>query len=525
MHKELLKLKPTRYLCPTCEEWHMWNFGSLNEYLKNSPSIFGPDYSATDDCHINCSCTEYSFMIENDFLHVRYDGEDICRVCSFYKKIPLSSIVEDKTHPIITFDVIFPISFDYIYDFFTSDCGCACFNTKTCNFYQLAQRARLDLKSTGTLKCTLGFEFDEDEYWKIVNPQKLLAKEPKNILGVKKQEAKCQDEKEFAPKQKEDTTMTTNNVTRIFDQLYRHSPEENVQLLMQWGEKYKPALKWAVPLLSVYAAYRILNSKRSGITTDNIGELCEKHLGFPMKTLEDKANLRKLMKLGKVAAIGYGAMKVFSSIYGSKDPKDISPKDVENGLQEMTAMSQKFGWISPMTEKLLPIALCVIVVYAISTKSAQVLAITDKAKQKAGGIVDSAKLYAEMAKLFIADKFHIDLSNEEEKQNAKRFAFLAIIVLIGVLLYGKKMLNSSPSADDTAETTGMKAFMNQIVSIMKKLMPVAFAGATTWLISKKLLPASAAEELLPEAPQSQETPTSSEVSQSVEVLQTPEVSN
>lgn len=480
MHKELLSLKPKRYLCPACGEWHDWEEGALSEC-----TIFGP--APSDKTHVDCSNTDCRFFVEEDF-YIHVNVINLCSCRCFEEAIPFDSICEDSTRPIITFDVDVDGAPIYFEDFQTPDCNCDCSSVKTCNVYRLGHQAKRNSNGDYTLKFTFGFEFDEEDYWKIVNPRKLLPKEPESITPIKQQEQKTQVVKTSASKQKEETTMN-NNVTRIFDQLYKHSPQENVQLLMQWGEKYKPALKWAVPLLSVYAAYRILNSKSSGITADNIEQVCEKHLGFPMEALTDKANLRKLMQFGKVAAIGYGAMKVFSSIYGSKEPKAISAQEVENGLQEITAMSKKYGWISPMTEKLLPIALCVIVVYVISAKPTQISALTDKVKAKASGIVDGAKIYAEMAQLFIADKFHIDLSNEEEKQKAKKFAFLAAIVFIGVLLYGKKMLASSKGNDDTAENIGMKAFMDQILGIMKKLMPVAFAGATTWLVAKKLIPA------------------------------------
>ena len=49
-------------------------------------------------------------------------------------------------------------------------------------------------------------------------------------------------------KNKEDTVMATT----LREQIYEHSPKENIELIKDFLERYKPALRWAVPVACVY---------------------------------------------------------------------------------------------------------------------------------------------------------------------------------------------------------------------------------------------------------------------------------
>ena len=110
--------------------------------------------------------------------------------------------------------------------------------------------------------------------------------------------------------------------TTIWEQLYEHSPKENIDIAKEWVSKYKPTLKWVVPVLAIYSAYRILNSKNSGFDVSNIYSEGKKKLGFGLESLKDKEALNQLMVLGGLSATAYAAIKGISSIYG-KDTGEI----------------------------------------------------------------------------------------------------------------------------------------------------------------------------------------------------------
>ena len=146
---------------------------------------------------------------------------------------------------------------------------------------------------------TFGFEFDKDDYDKIIKPASLVHKENEHTLKQ--------------TKNMEDSTMkktTQLTKTTIWNQLYKHSPEENIEILKEWINKYKPTLKWAIPVISIYAAYRILNSKNSNLTVENIDSECKKKLGFNLDFLKDKKALNELMVLGGIATGAYVSINV-----------------------------------------------------------------------------------------------------------------------------------------------------------------------------------------------------------------------
>ena len=320
----------------------------------------------------------------------------------------------------------------------------------------------------------------------------------------------------------EKTTQTTQ-VTRtsIWDQLYKHAPEENFEILKEWASKYKPTLKWAVPVLSIYAAYRILNSKDSNLTVENIDGECENKLGFSLDLLKDKKALSELMILGGLSATAYAAIKAVSAIYKKDDETDVSVEEIEAGMDKLDGVSKKFGFIQPKTEALLPIATSVIIVYVMTQKPKWFEVVKDKASKLGGNLSTRASVYLDMAKLFVADKLHIDLNNEEDAQKFKKFALLGAIVGVGALIYGKKIFGDKAVSEDgeakNERNEKLEAFISQVLSIMEKLMPTAFAGATTFLVTKHVLKAKedvvdveANEEASPEEAEEKATPEAEE---------------
>lgn len=282
------------------------------------------------------------------------------------------------------------------------------------------------------------------------------------------------------------TTQLTK--TTIWNQLYKHSPEENIEILKEWINKYKPTLKWAIPVISIYAAYRILNSKNSNLTVENIDSECKKKLGFNLDFLKDKKALNELMVLGGLSAGAYAAIKAVSTIYQKDDETDVSVEKIEVGMDKLDGISKKFGFLQPKTEALLPIATSVIIVYVMTQKPKWFEVVKDKADKVCGNLSTRPSVYLEIAKLFIADKLNIDLNNKEDAQKFKNFALLGVIIGIGMLIYGKKIFGDKAVLNDgdakNERNEELEAFISQLLSIMQKLLPTAFAGVTTFLVTK-----------------------------------------
>ena len=281
-------------------------------------------------------------------------------------------------------------------------------------------------------------------------------------------------------------------------QLYEHSPKENVEIVKGWAVKYKPVLQWAIPVVSIYAAYRILNSQNSNLTVENINGVCEKEVGFGLDCLKDKKALKQLLVLGGLTAGAYGAIKAFSTITDTELSPDISVEEIEGKMSGLEAASKKFAWLQPKTEALLPVAISVIIVFAMTNPLK--LSKIDKVSKKVQGWTEDLSIkvgvYKEMASLFIQDKFNLDLSSEEGKQKFRKVALLTAIGGILVFLYGKKLLakkkeDSEEGQEEEAqpENQEMQTFMQQLLEILKKMAPTVFAAVTSVLVSKKLMEA------------------------------------
>ena len=520
MERKLLELTPKRFLCPYCGEWHDWgNRCELGYY----DSIKYPAKFVCPNIPYGCNEGNYRIYFYNDYCY--FSTDPICGKAnqSMEGKIPISSIIESADKPIVTFEV----SFTAKKDVGSYEClNCIC--RSICNCVKLG-----DAGDKRHMTITLGFEFDKDDYDRIGKPA-LLARKEKELeereatLELKEAEL---DSREAIIKQNEtilkqiknmeDSTMEKTTKTTIWDQLYKHSPEENVGILKEWANKYKPTLKWAVPVLSIYAAYRILNSKDSNLTVENIDGECEKKLGFSLDLLKDKKALSELMVLGGLSAGAYAAIKAVSAIYKKDDETDVSVEEIEAGMDKLDGVSKKFGFIQPKTEALLPIATSVIIVYVMTQKPKWFEVVKDKASKLGGNLSTRASVYLEMAKLFIADKLHIDLNNEEDAQKFKKFALLGAIVGVGALIYGKKIFGDKAVSEDgeakNERNEKLEAFISQVLSIMEKLMPTAFAGATTFLVTKHVLKAKedvvdveANEEASPEEAEEKATPEAEE---------------
>ena len=518
MERKLLELTPKRFLCPYCGEWHDW--GERFE-LGYYDSISYVARFACPNTPYGCNAGNYRIYFYNDYCY--FSTDSICRRAnqSIEGEIPISSIIESADKPIVTFEVEFTTA-EEVGSYECRNCS----YRSTCNCVKLG-----DAGDKRHMTITLGFEFDKDDYNRIVKPA-LLARKKKELeereatLELKETELDSREAikqtKNMEDSTMEKTTQTTQvTKTTIWDQLYKHAPEENVEILKEWANKYKPTLKWAVPVISIYAAYRILNSKDSNLTVENIDGECEKKLGFSLDLLKDKKALSELMILGGLSATAYAAIKAVSAIYKKDDETDVSVEEIEAGMDKLDGVSKKFGWIQPKTEALLPIATSVIIVYVMTQKPKWFEVVKDKASKLGGNLSTRASVYLDMAKLFVADKLHIDLNNEEDAQKFKRFALLGAIVGVGALIYGKKIFGDKAVSEDgeakNERNEKLEAFISQVLSIMEKLMPTAFAGATTFLVTKHVLKAKedvvdveANEEASPEEAEEKATPEAEE---------------
>ena len=498
---KFLSFTPKQYLCPFCGEWHTWPY-----FYPRPLRYYGVDEPVELHCQKDSSNINFYFEFGNCYYLIeRYHNYDITR---HRGKISIEDIISNLSEDEVTFTVSFTPTCCWV------ELKCCL----TCSFYNVCQLRKLDhVDSHSKLKIELGFKFSESECESLANYQidikekklsqlkeSLDSKEQElnnreNALKSKEQELNHRenvlDSREQQLKQqgnKEEATMTkmVTKKTTIWEQLYEHSPKENMDIVKKWAEKYKPTLKWALPVVSIYTAYRILNSKDSKLTVDNINEECKKKIGLNLDFLKDKNALNELMVIGGMSAGAYATVKAISAIYEKSNEEGLAVEQIEDGLDKLDGARKKFGWIQPKTEAMLPVAVSVIIVYVMTQKPAWFEDIKTKVSKLGGKFSCRTKVYMEMAKLFVADKLKIDLENEEEVQKMKIFAILAGIVGVSVFLYGRKMLGDNAilkDEDKVEKNEKLETFMSQVIAIMKKLMPTAFVGITTFLISREVL--------------------------------------
>ena len=468
--ERILELKPIEIFCPMCGKWHEWEGVEL-------------------DYHDRYDKYEYVCYDNNTSVTICFEGKkiyvkciDICNRANTltYGYTNYKEIEYDYEECSIKFEIPIPIDKEIE----TEKCvNCRFYNE--CYLPTIWDNGNYEIIDNNNYHLMLEFKikFKEEEFYRYASPKQRQEEEIRE--AAKKEENKEQEEK------KEDATMKTT----IFEQLYEHSPKENVELVKHFAEKYKGTLKWAVPVVSIYGAYRILNKKDSQLTIDNVSGKCQEALGFTFDNLKDKKLLAELMALGGLSAGAYAAIKAISTVQADKS--EISMDEIEDGLEKVDGVSKKFAWIQPKTEKLLPVAVSVITVYLMTQEPAWFVKVKDKVGQYAGNISVKTGVYVEMLKLFAADKLHVDLEDSEEVRKFKKFALLAAIVGIAVFLYGKDILKKKADSE-SKKNEKMAAFIEQVASIMQKIMPSAFAGISTYLISKKVIEANEQEDDLEE---------------------------
>lgn len=485
MDRALLDLVPKRYLCPYCGEWHEWPFRcELAYYDFECDQIYCPNFSKIDGGSV-------SFHIENGdddiFLCCNfYEASDQCDYVMQNADIAISKIIEHVNEPIVTFKV------RLVFDEYPA---CAsCYRVKKCNLAKLWNER--DIGSD--IEVMMGFEFDEEEYKKVSKEwMRHRIKQLEQANDSTKQTMKAHEDvitsKEHTHQQptvKEKKEGTIMSGTSVWEWIYKRSPEENIAALKDAFSKYKDTLKWAIPAVTIYGAYRILKSPSSGITTSNVAQICKKNLDFSLDALKQNDNLMKLMAFGGVIATAYTVAKGTVAILNKDCDGALTVEQLEDGLSGMGKVANKFKKLQPMINDLLPVATSVVIVYIMTQKPEWIDVVKNKLTEFTGAFSSKLKVYSDIAKLFIADKLKLDLTNDEEVKKAKKFALLATVIGIGALLYGKRMLGKDAIVDEEfskEKNEKLEAFFNTLVSALKAISPTAFSAIATILATKGVI--------------------------------------
>lgn len=442
MDRELLELKPTRFLCPYCGEWHEWKSPNTLDWYDSKGDSYRTECSGFSAGVSSRGC--YKFYFDDNKMY--YSTDSVCGMAHMHieSSIEVKEILFSSMKPIVYFDHAF-VSANKVGRVECSGCD-SCI--EKCNPVKLG-----DAGDGRNMTITFGFEFDEEDYRKAT---------------------------------KKSTAITPG--TSIKTILYEKSPKENVELLKEWSEQYKPTLKWVIPVVAVYGAYKILSSKEFDLSVNNISEIAEKKLGVKIDLLDNKGALKELITIGGISAGAYGAMKAAFEFISNKE-KDITVEDIETGMDEVKSLSPNYASILPTMEDMLPIALSVIMVYVALHKPQFNGKIIGKVKDLAEDLQIKIGTYVDLAKAYIKNKFNIDLSDEEQQKKMKVCAFFVAVIGIFVFLYGKKVLSEKNAEEsDTEEVSGsVKNCVESAKTLIKKMAPTVYTSLVTYFVSKKLL--------------------------------------
>lgn len=218
-------------------------------------------------------------------------------------------------------------------------------------------------------------------------------------------------------------------------------------------------------------------------------------LGFEFDILKDKKALKELVAFGGVVSGAYALTRVFDS---TDKPEELSVEEIEGKMDSVEEAHQKFAWIQPKAEKLMPVAASVLVVYVLTQKPQWYEKVKDKVVAITGDASAKAGVYIEMAKLFIASKLNIDLDDEAQAKKFKIFALLAAIIGLCAFLYGKGVFNTEEDQSFMEKNPQLKAFIEQAKEIMEKILPTAFSAVTTYMVTKHIIDAKEEESSLEE---------------------------
>ena len=193
MNQKLLSCTPRSFLCPYCGKWHEWDeeYGLAEKYeaqliCSNAPS--------------DCDEGDYRIYFYDGFCY--YSIDSMCELVyqSTKGRIPISSIIESKDKPIVTFEV--PIT-ARSNDAGSHDCLFCNLNDKCIHSMLRAEGDERDMI------ITLGFEFKQSDYDKFAHAADLDRKE--NELKEREQAI---DGREQTLKEREDAVTSKEQISQ-----------------------------------------------------------------------------------------------------------------------------------------------------------------------------------------------------------------------------------------------------------------------------------------------------------------------
>lgn len=440
LNKSIFKKQPLGIISPLCRRLHRWEGKSLDSYQ-------GPFNSY----NYWCNGQEMRIWINETkgtvFFDLVYPCEGIGIRQQFEVKIQefQNSQWGDKT--IFTINRL--LKGERV-------CGADACSGRFCDYSERCEYV-LGEKGKHEVNVVAGFKFSEED-----------------LDSIEDEESKNNN----ITKNKEDTVMATT----LREQIYEHSPKENIELIKDFLERYKPALRWAVPVACVYGAYRIVNSK--DIDVNELSKKCKKEMGFEFEVLKDKKTLKELVALGGIVAGAYAFCKVLNFAGSTSSP---SIEEIEEKMETVEEAHKKFDWIQPKVEKLMPVAVSVLVVYVLTQKPQWFEKAKEKVDNVVGDVSTKTGVYLDMARLFVSAKLNIDLDDEEQAKKFRAFAMLSAVVGVGAFLYGKGVFNMKDDESFMDKNPQVKEFIEQTKAIMEKILPTAFSAVTTYMVTKHII--------------------------------------
>ena len=440
LNKSIFKEQPSGIVCPLCRKLHRWEGKSLDSYQ-------GPFNSYDYWCNgqeMRIWINETKGTVVFDLV---YPCEGIGKRQQFEAKRQEFQNSQWGDKKLFTINRLMKGE---------RVCGAGTCSERFCDYSERCEYF-LGEKGKHEVNVVAGFKFSEED-----------------LDSIEDEESKNNN----ITKNKEDTVMATT----LREQIYEHSPKENIELIKDFLERYKPALRWAVPVACVYGAYRIVNSK--DIDVNELSKKCKKEMGFEFEVLKDKKTLKELVALGGIVAGAYAFCKVLNFAGNMTSP---SIEEIEEKMETVEEAHKKFDWIQPKVEKLMPVAVSVLVVYVLTQKPQWFEKAKEKVDNVVGDVSTKTGVYLDMAKLFISAKLNIDLDDEEQAKKFRAFAMLSAVVGVGAFLYGKGVFNMKDDESFMDKNPRLKEFIEQTKAIMEKILPTAFSAVTTYMVTKHII--------------------------------------
>ena len=461
MHKELLNYTPKAYYCPVCDQMHRWN-----PIKKRTVYFMSRKKRCMEECSLDvlkCPNSDAAIAVGLKNGEIIYESNDYCKNwdTSIVNVIDADDFNEEEGNPLVTYSLR-PDNY----------AGKSEIRCQSCE-------VRLDSKClynrTRNRGYNIGFEYYSSDY------SEAIERARKEMERTRKTNTSATNTSATEVK-----APVTDNKMKLWTKLIDQSPKQNFLEVLDWVKAHETTFKWVVPVVSIYVAYKILNSEKGQITINNVNEIAKQKLGVSLDSLQNKKALKRLMEIGGVCAAVYGAYEFFN--------RDKKPDDVEATMEALEKVSQENRFLGKQAEKLLPVATSVIIVY-LMTQQPKWLPSKDQVTEVIKFIPKKVRTYGGLILGEAAERIGIDTDDEEMMHKVRIFAFLGLVVATIVLFYGVKMIKKKDEAKFTKMEENMKAFVQQILAIMKALIPTAFTSVATILVTRKVLEMSDLEDV------------------------------